>query len=178
LDNKINCLKLIEELKGSHEGFKIVERRLSHQADATQRQQRALNAVLKNFAGKEGESPEDLQQRAVRELNSQLGVPVELAGAHRLPAKTLSRNYAVVAPPRPALLLLKFKSVEARSAVFRARAKLAGTAWGLDEDLTPLQQQQRKALQPQFLEARKAGKRPQWKGGELFVDGHPVRLST
>jgi hypothetical protein len=103
---------------------------------------------------------------------------VELADAHRLPVKTLFRNYAAAAPPRPALLLLKFKSVEARSAVFRARAKLAGTAWGLDEDLTPLQQQQRKALQPQFLEARKAGKRPRWKGGELFVDGHLVRLST
>jgi len=54
--------------------------------------------------------------------------------------------------------------------VFRARAKLAGTAWGLDEDLTP--------LQPQFLEARKAGKRPRWKGDELFVDGCPVRPST
>jgi broad specificity phosphatase PhoE len=151
LEEELQQLKgLREELKGSHEGFKIVERRLSHQADATQRQQCALNAVLRNFAGKEGESPKDLQQRAVRELSSQLGVPVELAGAHRLPAKTLSRNYAAAAPPRPALLLLKFKFVEARSAVFRARAKLAGTAWGLDEDLTPLQQQQRKALQPQF----------------------------
>ncbi len=54
--------------------------------------------------------------------------------------------------------------------VFRARAKLAGTTWGLDEDLTP--------LQPQFLEARKTGKRPRWKGDELFVDGCPVRPST
>ncbi len=77
-----------------------------------------------------------------------MGVLVELAGARRLPAKTLPRNYA--AAPRLALLLLKFKTAEARSAVFkaRARAKLAGTAWGLDEDLTSLQQQQRKALQP------------------------------
>jgi hypothetical protein len=71
LEEELQQLKgLREELKGSHEGFKIVERRLSHQADATQRQQRALNAVLRNFAGKEGESPEDLQQRAVRELSS------------------------------------------------------------------------------------------------------------
>jgi len=102
---------------------------------------------MKNFVGKEGESPEDLQQRAVKELSSQLGVPVELAGARHLPAKTLPRNYATAAAPRPTLLLLKFKIAKARSAVFRARAKLAGTAWGLDEDLTPLQQQQRKALQ-------------------------------
>jgi hypothetical protein len=54
---------------------------------------------LKNFAGKEGKSPEDLQQQAVKELSSQLGVPVELAGARRLPAKTLPRNYAVAAAP-------------------------------------------------------------------------------
>jgi hypothetical protein len=54
-------------------------------------------------------------------------------------AKTLPRNYAVVVAPQPTLLLLKFKTAEARSAVFRARAKLAGTVWGVDEDLTPLQ---------------------------------------
>jgi len=171
LEEELQQLKgLREELKGSHEGFKIVERRLSHQADATQRKQRALNAIVRNFAGKEGESPEDLQQRAIKELSSQLGVPVELAGVRHLLAKTLPRNYTTAAPPRPALLLLKFKIVEARSAVFRARAKLAGTAWGLDKDLT--------LLQPQFLEARKAGKRPWWKGSELFVDGRPVRPST
>jgi hypothetical protein len=125
---------------------------------------------LRNFAGKEGESPEDLQQRAVKELSSQLGVPVELASACRLPAKTFPRNYATTIAPRPALLLLKFKTEEARSAVFRARAKLTGMAWGLDEDLTP--------LQPQFLEVRKVGKRPRWKGDKLFVDGRPVRPST
>jgi hypothetical protein len=61
LEEELQQLKgLREELKGNHEGFKIVERRWSHQADATQRQQRALNAVLRNFAGKEGESPKDL----------------------------------------------------------------------------------------------------------------------
>ena len=171
--------ELREELKGSSEGWRTVERRMSHQADATQRQLRELNAVLRNFEGKEDESVEDLQQRAAKELSSQLGVAVELAGARRLPTKTPpSRTYAAATAPRPALLLLKFKSAEARSAVFRARAKLAGTTWGLDEDLTPVQQQQRKALQPQFQEARKAGKRPRWKGGELFVDGRPVRPST
>jgi hypothetical protein len=111
-----------------------------------------------------------MQQRAFKELSSQLGVPVELAGARRLPAKTLPRNYAVVTAPRLVLLLLKFKTAEARSAVFKARAKLVGTAWGLNEDLTP--------LQPQFLEARKAGKQPRWKGDELFVDGRLVRPST
>ncbi len=103
---------------------------------------------------------------------------MELASARRLPAKTLPRNYAAAATPRPALFLLKLKTAEACSAVSRAKAKLAGTAWGLNEELTPLQQQQSKALQPQFLEMRKAGKRPRWKGGELFVDGHPVRPST
>jgi len=128
LEEELQQLKgLREELKGSHEGFKIVERRLSHQADATQRQQRALNVVLRNFAGKEGERS-----------SSHLGMPVELASACCLPAKTLPRNYAAAVAPRPTLLLLKFKIVEGLNAVFKARAKLAGTAWGLDKDLTPL----------------------------------------
>jgi hypothetical protein len=68
------------------------------------------------------------------------------------------------------LLLLKFKTAEARSAVFKAKAKLAEMAWGLDEDLTP--------LQLQFLEAHKAGKRSRWKGGKLFMDGRLLRPST
>ncbi len=87
-----------------------------------------------------------------------------------MPAKTLPRNYAAATAPRPALLLLKSKTAEAHRVVFRARDKLAGTAWGLDEDLTP--------LQPQFLEAHKVGKRPRWKGDELFMDGRLVRPST
>jgi hypothetical protein len=95
---------------------------------------------------------------------------MELADARHLPVKTLPRNYVAAIAPRPALLLLKFKTAKAHSVIFKARAKLAGTAWGLDEDLTP--------LQPQFLEARKAGKRPGWKGNELFVDGRPMRPST
>ncbi len=87
-----------------------------------------------------------------------------------MPTKTLPRNYAADAASRPALLLLKFKTTKARNAIFRARAKLAETAWGFNEDLTP--------LQPQFLEARKVGKQPRWKGNEFFVDGRPVRPST
>jgi hypothetical protein len=35
-------------------------------------------------------------------------------------------------------LLLKFKTVEACSAVLKARAKLDGMAWGFNEDLTSL----------------------------------------
>jgi hypothetical protein len=57
LEEELQQLKgLREELKGSHEGFKTVERKLSHQADATQRQKHVFNAVLRNFAGKEGVS--------------------------------------------------------------------------------------------------------------------------
>jgi hypothetical protein len=48
------------------------------------------------------------------------------------------KDFTMPCPTRPALLLLKFKTAEARNAVFRARAKLVGMAWGLDEDLTPL----------------------------------------
>ncbi|CAM6025195.1 unnamed protein product [Sphagnum balticum] len=104
---------------------------------------------------------------------------MELAGARRLPAKTLPCNYAATTALRLALLLLKFKTAEARSwSSGPVWATLAGMAWGLDHDLTPLQQQQHKALQPQFLKARKASKRPRWKGGELFVDGRSVRPST
>jgi hypothetical protein len=67
---------------------------------------------------------------------------MELAGARRLPAKTLPRNYAATTALRLALLLLKFKTAEARSrSSGPVWATLAEMAWGLDQDLTPLQQQ-------------------------------------
>ena len=86
----------LEGLKGNQEGWRTVERKITQQADAPQRQQRQLNAILRNFEGKEDENVEDLQQSAAKELSSQLGVPVELAGARRLPRR----------PPPPAPMQL------------------------------------------------------------------------
>ena len=171
--------------KVQEEGWQKVDRKLSQQADAKRRKEKALNARLTNFEEVEGETAAALLERLKKTLSTQLKVHVDITAAQRQSAK---RSYAAAAkgepqaatPPvnRPCPLLLTFPSLAARSAVFRARKGLAGTFWGLDDDLTPLQQSQRKALQPQWLEARKAGKRPHWRGGELFVDGLAVKPST
>jgi hypothetical protein len=175
----------LQALKDSQEGgWKTVVWNMSQQADAPQQQERVLNVVLRNFEEVEGETSAALLERVKAKLGDKLGINIELTAAYRQPAK---RSYAAAAKGEaqsdPACnrlrpVVMTFTSAATRTAVFKARKHLAGTKWGLDDDLTPLQQSQRKALQPQWLEARKAGKRLRWKGGELFVDGHPVKPTT
>jgi hypothetical protein len=143
-----------------------------------------FNNVLRNFEEVEGETSAALLERVKAKLGDKLGTNVELIAAYRQPAK---RSYAATTkgevqsdPARNRLrpVVMTFTSATMQTTIFKARKHLAGTNWGLDDDLTPLQQSQRKALQPQWLEAHKAGKRLRWKGDELFVDGHPVKPTT
>ena len=48
----------LEGLKGNQEGWRTLERKITQQADAPQRQKRQLNATLRNFKGKEDENVE------------------------------------------------------------------------------------------------------------------------
>ncbi len=140
-----------------------------------------LNVVLRNFEEVEGETYTALLEHVKAKLGDKLGINVELTAAYRQPTK---HSYVAAAkgdnPARNRLqpVLMTFTSAATRIAVFKVCKHLAGTKCGLDDDLTPLQQSQRKALQPQWLEARKAGKRLRWKGDELFVDGHSVKPTT
>jgi len=79
-------------------------------------------------------------------LGDKLGINVELTAAYRQPVK---RSYATAAKGeaqsdlarnrlRP--VVMTFNSVAMRTAVFKVRKHLAATKWGLDDDLTPLQQ--------------------------------------
>ncbi|CAK9860952.1 unnamed protein product [Sphagnum jensenii] len=170
----------LQVLKDSQEGgWKTIVRNMSQQADAPQQQERVLNAVLRNFEEVEGETYAALLERVKAKLGDKLGINVELTATYRQPTK---RGVATAkgeaqsdpAPNRLRPVVMTFTSAVTQTAVFKARKHLAGTKWGLDDDLTPLQQSQRKALQPQWLDA----KRLRWKGDELFVDGHPVKPTT
>jgi hypothetical protein len=103
-----------------------------------------LNAVLMNFEEVEGETSAALLELVKAKLGDKLGINVELSAAYRQPAK---RSYAVAAkgeaqsdPARNRLrpVVMTFTSATTRTAVFKVRKHLAGTKWGLDDDLTPL----------------------------------------
>ncbi|CAK9861574.1 unnamed protein product [Sphagnum jensenii] len=117
---------------------------MSQQADAPQQQERMLNAVLKNFEEVEGETSTALLERVKAKLGDKLGINIELTATYRQLAK---RSYAAIAKgeaqnnlARNKLrsVVMTFTSAATRIAVFKARKHLAGTKWGLDDDLTPL----------------------------------------
>jgi hypothetical protein len=62
--------------------------------------------------------------------------------------------------------------------VLRARKGLQGTQLGLDDDLTPTQQTQKRAAWATFKEAKAAGKRAFWRGAELYVNNLLVKCSS
>ena len=70
----------------------------------------------------------------------------------------------------PGIVLLQFSSKEDKWAVFKARSKLADTKVGLDDDLTPLQQERKRAAWPVFEAFKAKGVKTQWRAEKLFYE--------
>ena len=69
----------------------------------------------------------------------------------------------------PDLVLVQFKIKADKRAVFKARSKLANTRVRLDQDLTQLQQERKRAAWPVFKDLKAKGKKTQWRAEKLFV---------
>ena len=54
--------------------------------------------------------------------------------------------------------------------MFKARSKLAGTQVGLDDDLTPLQQERKRAAWPAFKAFKAKSVKTQWRAEKLFYE--------
>ena len=91
-------------------------------ADQEARNKRELNAVLRNFAQEEGETPESLKDQVDKLLAEQLNINVVCPGAKR---QQKSRNDTA-----PGIVVVQFERKQQKIAVFKARGKLASTlAW-------------------------------------------------
>lgn len=66
-------------------------------------------------------------------------------------------------------VLVQFEKKTDKHTVFKARAKLAGTPIGMDDDLTRLQQERKNAAWADFRAFRSQGIRTQWRAEKLFV---------
>ncbi len=91
--------------------------------------------------------------------------------AKRTYADALGKSEEADRPAGPRPVLIEFHSAEDKLTVLRARRKLQGTTWGLEEDLTPLQQSKKSAAWPAFMAARKAGRKATWRAERLFIEG-------
>lgn len=117
------------------------------------------------------EKPTSTPDMDGRELCTKLGYkndePTPFAKAWRV-GKDLTRK-------RP--LILSFPSEEARVTFLRKRVILRGingTPIYLDDDLTRMQVEHRRACMPQVHQARKDGKKAAYRDGRVIIDGKTI----
>ena len=132
------------------------------QKDQEARQERQLKAVLRNLPQSEDETADSLTNEVNALLSEKLGTVVKAAGVKR--TKKSGQSAA------PGIVLVQFSSKEDKRAVFKARSKLAGTQVGLDDDLTPLQQERKRAAWPAFKAFKAKSVKTQWRAEKLFYE--------
>jgi hypothetical protein len=114
----------------------------------------------------------------VNELLSSIDCKAKAISAYRVGRKPGS--YAdKVAPTgvktRP--IIVTMPTWDDKIEVLRRKKHLANTSYakiGVDEDLTPTQTEHKQACWSTFVQARKEGKRAQWRAHSLFVEGKLV----
>lgn len=121
-----------------------------------------LNAILRNFESPEGDSPENLKVAVDALLSQKMKTAVVCVSAKRLQSKKGAALGNV---------LVQLEKRTDKHTVFKARAKLAVTSTGMDDDLTRLQQERKNAAWADFRAFRLQGIRTQWRAEKLFVLG-------
>lgn len=75
-------------------------------------------------------------------------------------------------------MVVSVGSVQARTQVLKARKRLQNSAlfatMGVEEDLTKRQQEAKNKAWPDFIKARKDGKKAFWRAGQLVVPEPPT----
>ena len=132
------------------------------QKDQEARQERQLKAVLRNLPQSEDETADSLTNEVNALLSEKLGTVVKAAGVKRTKKSGQSAALGIV--------LVQFSSKEDKGAVFKARSKLAGTQVGLDDDLTPLQQERKRAAWPAFKAFKAKSVKTQRRAEKLFYE--------
>ena len=121
------------------------------QADMEARK-KELNAILRNF--------QNLKVAVDALLSERMETAVICLSTKRLQ----SRKDAALGS-----VLVQFEKNTDKHLAFKARAKLANTSIGMDDDLTRLQQQRKNAAWADFRALRSQGVRTQWRAEKLFV---------
>ena len=81
-------------------------------------------------------------------------------------------------PGKTRPIVAKFERYQQREKVRMAGPRLAGKKFGVSEQIPKEWQEKRKSLLPYFKEAMKQGKRAQFVGPKLLVEGHFVTIDV
>jgi hypothetical protein len=178
-------LKLAEfEEKEERKREESAERKRNEEEQA-QRELRSCDIIVRNLPSvpaEEGKKPGDKYTEVAQEfVETMLKVNVRCVDAWRQNRRGPRYDrtmHADVNNPKTAVptdtippLVIRFANPAAKLVALRARSNLKDTKFGLDESLTKLQQETKSAAWPNFVKAKKEGKRAVWRAEKLFVDG-------
>ncbi len=143
------------------------------QGEARERATRSCNARIIRFDETEGETAQQLLDKVNSQvLQGQMKLAIKVVAAVRQPISRRAETKPGTAHKRT--VLVTFATAEDRKVVFQNRVILKGTHWGLEEDLTKQQQEQKRASWHLFEKAKADKMKAYWRGADLYINDTKV----
>ncbi len=185
LQNKVDEMaKSFDTMQDSGEKWKeVVGRKVDKVANKVDRatdvdlvKAREANIRVTGLTMSKGETSKQLMELVQTELLDRLKVAdrVQVQKMHRqMPSGRLDK-----ATDKASVVIIMLASVHDKLMVLRTRKGLQGIQLGLNEDLTPTQQAQKRAAWATFKEAKEAGEQVYWCGADLYINHKVVNFLT
>jgi uncharacterized protein YqgV (UPF0045/DUF77 family) len=137
---------------------------------------REANIRVTGLTMSKGETSKQLMELVQTELLDMLKV------ADRVQVQKVHRQMLSVrldeAIDKASAVIITLASVHDKLTVLHARKGLQGTQLGLDEDLSPAQQAQKRAVWATFKEAKEVSEQVYWRGANLYINHKVVNSPT
>jgi hypothetical protein len=143
------------------------------QGEAKERATRSCNARIIRFDETEGETTQQLLDKVNSQvLQGQMKLAIKVVVAVRQPIS--KRAETKPGTIHTQVVLVTFAIAKDRRVVFQNRVVLKGTHWGLEEDLTKQQQEQKRASWHLFEKAKAEKMKAYWQGADLYINDTKV----
>jgi hypothetical protein len=139
------------------------------QGEARERTTCSCNARIIQFDETEGETTQQILDKVNSQvLQRQMKLAIKAMATVRQPISRRVETKPKTVHTRA--VLVTFATTEDIKVVFRNRVILKGTHWGLEEDLTKQQQEQKRASWHLFEQAKVEKKKAYWRGADLYIN--------
>jgi len=185
LQNKVDAMaKSFDTMQDSGEKWKeVVGRKVDKVANKVDRatdadlvKAREANIWVTGLTMSKGETSKQLMELVQTELLDRLKV-ADCVQVQKVQRQMPSGRLDKATDKAPAVIIM-LASVHDKLTVLRARKGLQGSQLGLDEDLTPAQQTQKRTAWATFKEAKEAGEWVYWRGADLYINHKVVNSPT
>jgi hypothetical protein len=143
------------------------------QGKAKERTARSYNARMIRFDETEGKTAQQLLDKVNSQvLQGHMKLAIKAVAVVRQPLSKRAETKPEIVRTRA--ILVTFATAEDRKVICQKRVALKGTRWGLEEDLTKHQQEQKRASWHLFEKAKAEKKKAYWRGANLYINDTKV----